>query len=268
MKKVLYVCAAMAVAVALAPAAFASAITYQMRFDHTATPYTLTSENAADTGSVIILNQVITNNVTGTGSDSVDLEITGFEFLLGGAGYSANTGLPSGGGSAWTYTLGAGAFSNTAAGGTGWTQNSLPTVGDAVKPDTGTGKTTDYLNSVTLGNTNQMVDGEQECYIGEILAKGASCDVELIVTANYGGAQGTASSTHLWGYAEGEEGTLAQIDNSTGTTAVDQAMVEDIDLDVAPEPASLVLLGTGFGLLGVGLFLRRRHRAAAPPTAG
>jgi hypothetical protein len=243
------VVAVVAIALALTPAANAAGITYGMTLNHTTSTFSLISENAADHGTVMILNQVIKNTVTGTGSDTVNLEITGFEFFFGGSGYNANTGLPSGGGSNWTYILGAGAYSNSA--GTAWTgYNNTPTPGGAVKPHTGD-ITDDYLTSVTLVNSSSS----GYCYVGEILVKGASCDVELLVTAFYGGVLGDTSNTAVWGYAEGEEGTTGNY-----TNPVNQQMVETIEIDTAPEPSTLMFLGTG--LLGLAGLVRRRfvHR--------
>jgi hypothetical protein len=43
--------------------------------------------------------------------------------------------------------------------------------------------------------------------------------------------------------------------------------LDNFIVTATPEPDSLVLLGTGFGLLGVAVFLRRRRRMAAQGTA-
>jgi len=87
------------------------------------------------------------------------------------------------------------------------------------------------------------------------------------VTANFGGAMGSSSSTFIYGYAEGVDGkgTWDGTNWSKGSDAtVAQGMEESIDIDVAPEPNSLLLLSTGFGLLGFGLFLRKRYVGSEP----
>jgi len=52
-----------------------------------------------------------------------------------------------------------------------------------------------------------------------------------------------------------------------GTTAVNTNGEFVATVDYAPEPRSLVLMGTGFGLLGLGVFLRRKYAEAHPKTA-
>jgi hypothetical protein len=256
MKKLLFACATLAMGVVLASQASANTLT----FDHTNSTYTLTSDNPADQGAnVSVVNAYIKNT-----SGAQSLGITGFEYYLGGSSVSGAAGdtptqfLAAENG--WTYQLGGGAYSTRTAG-TGWSRNLAPTPNDAVEPIDASKK--NYLSAVTLVNSSSS----GYCYTGETLAPGAECYVELLVTANYGGAIGSSSSTFIYGYAEGVDGT----GTFNGTTwshgnnpVEDQGMEEAIEIDIAPEPNSLVLLGTGFGLLGVGLFLRKRFWESEP----
>jgi len=197
------------------------------------------------------------------------MAITGIEYYLGGSFVSGAYGdTPSAFTSAangWTYSLGVGNYSNST--NAAWSKNSAPTSGDAVKPRPDSESLDDYLSAVALENSSSS----GYCYIDEILASNASCDVELLVTPDYGGANGSSSDTFLYGYAEGVEGTgtfNTGTETWSGTNnAVAGGMQEQIDIDPTPEPSSLVLLGTGFGLLGLGVFLRRRHSTAQPTVA-
>jgi hypothetical protein len=219
-------------AVSFSPVAFADTIT----FNHDANSYTLVSDNPANQGTVIIDNAFIEDS-----SATQSLTITGLEYYFGGTGYTTGHTPATNSGTGWNYILGVGAYSNSA--GTAWAaHNSIPTPGGAVKP--ATGAQTDYLATVSLIQGNAA--DPSLCYIGETLAVGASCDVELQVTANYGGVLGSSSVTKMWGYAEGLE----------GSTTVGSDMIENIDVDVAPEPSSLLLLATG--LLGLGMIVRRK----------
>jgi hypothetical protein len=253
MKKLLFVGGAIAMGVTLAP--FASASTFT--FNHITDTYTLSSENPADVGPNVSLVNAFIQNSSGTES----LAITGFEYYFGGSAVSGAAGdTPSQFQSAangWTYQLGGGAY-NTSTAGTGWNKNTVPTVNGAVKPE-GASKT-DYLSQVALENSSSS----GFCYTGEILAPDSECDVELLVTANFGGAIDSSTTTFIYGFAEGVDGK-GTFNSGTDTwskgsnTAVSQGMEESINIDVAPEPNSLLLFGTGFGVLGFGLFLRNRQ---------
>lgn len=255
MKKQLFVWVAIVAAVVLVPRVSASTFT----FNHISATYTLTSDSPADQGSnVSLVNAFIQDN---SGTES--LAITGFEYYLGGSSVSGAAGdTPSQfltAANGWTYELGGGAFSTSTAG-TSWNKNGAPTVNAAVKPE-GASKT-DYLSSVTLVNSSSS----GFCYTGEILSPDSECEVELLVTPNYGGVEGSSTTTFIYGYAEGVEGkgTWNGTSWSKGSNAgVSQGMQESIDIDVAPEPNSLALLGTGFGMLSFGLFLRKRRVAVS-----
>jgi hypothetical protein len=257
MKKLLFVWVAIAVGIVLVPRVYANAII----FDHNSATYTLTSYIPADQGSnVPVVNAFIQDN---SGTES--LAITGFEYYLGGSSVSGAAGdTPSQFLSAlnsWTYELGAGAYGNGT--GTAWNKNKSPIANGAVAPKDAS--KTDYLSAVTLENSRSS----GFCYTGEILTPGSECEVELLVTPNCGGAEGTSSTTFLYGYAEGVEGkgTFNGTNWSKGSDAgVAQGMEESIEIDVAPEPNSLVLLGTGLGLLSFGLSLRKRFAGSEPST--
>jgi hypothetical protein len=232
-----------------------------MSFNHVTDPVVLSSEIAADNGQQT-LDEVITDP-----SSTKSLAITGFEFYLGGnsvgGAASENPAAFLTAANGWTYSLGVGNYSNSD--GTGWSGNPGPTNGAAVASVNSNKK--DFISSASLYNTSNVAGN---CYIGDILAPGATCDVELFVTPNYGGAQGSSSTTFIYGYAEGVEGTGTYTSGTQtwqrGSTDVGQGLVQSVDVEVTPEPTSLVLLGTGFGLLGLGAFLRRRHTAAAQST--
>jgi hypothetical protein len=132
--------------------------------------------------------------------------------------------------------------------------------GGAVAPKKG-GNPGDEIASAELvneiGALNPLNNGIPVCYIGESLAAGASCDVELVLNitgvapiGNISPLDDSSSVTNIF--------TVVAANNGTG-------VAQDYDVEIyVPEPRSLVLMGTGFGLLGLGVFLRRRYAAAHP----
>lgn len=237
------VAAVLTIALALTPVAYANSLT----FDHIVATYTLTSENAADLGTVTLVNAEITNS-----SATKTLTIQGFEFYLGGASEAsvAAGDTPSqftALGSGWTYSLGTGDLPASSTG-TGWSKNTVPTSGLAVAPEVTTSK--NYLTSISL---SPDTSGSGYCFIGDVLAAGASCDVALLVTVNYGGVMGSVSNTFIYGYADGK---MSGTGVNAGNDSQFQGLEETIHIDVAPEPGTLTLFGTG--LLGLAGLVRSR----------
>ena len=247
MRKVVF--AVMATAITCGPVAFANSLV----INHDSNSITLTSDHPADQGTITLTDFAFIENTSGTKS----LTIQGFEFYFGGnavpgaAGDTPSSFLNAGNG--WTYSIGEGDL--TSAKGSGWSQNHHPvTIGDAVQPIDSS--QLDFLSSISVVNIS---NNSGFCYTSEVLKPGAECQVELDLTANYGGAMGSSSDAFIYGFADGK---LAG--KNVANDSQFQGMEEKIKINVAPEPGSLVLLGTGFGLFGLLAF--RRRRAAAQAT--
>ncbi|MGA3131888.1 MAG: hypothetical protein ABSD59_13865 [Terracidiphilus sp.] len=246
MKKVLFAVAAMATTVALTPAAFANSLT----FNHDSPSITLDSDNPADQGTITLTDfaQILNTN------NNKSLTIDGFVFFLGGNSVSGAAGDTPGeflfAENGWTYAIGEGDLPS--APGNPWAKNSVPAIGGPVASQDSSKK--NYLSSVDV--INDASSGY--CYAGEVLAPGADCEIELQITANYD-ASGAASDTFVYGFADGQ---LSGKGAGAASDSQFQGMEENIHIDVAPEPRSLVLLGTGFGLIGLVVFWRHRRAAA------
>jgi len=247
MKRVLLAFAAAAAAVALAPVALANSLT----FNHDSGSLTLSSDNVADQGTVTLTDFAFIENTAASKS----LTIQGFEFFVGGDSVPGAAGDTPGqfksAGNGWTYSIGEGDL--TSAKGTKWAENKNPLIiGDAIQPIDSSTK--DYISSFSVINNS----GSGYCYTGEVLAAGAECQVELELTANFGGALNSSSNTFIYGFADGK---LSGSGPNSVSDSQFQGMEERIHINVAPEPGSLVLFGTGFGLIGLFLYLRHRRSA-------
>lgn len=248
MKRVLFAIAAAAAVVALAPVALANSLT----FNHDNGSITLSSDNVADQGTVTLTDFAFIENTAANKT----LTIQGFEFYVGGLsvpGAASDTpGAFLGEENGWTYSIGEGDLKPSSKG-TKWEENKNPLViGDAVQPMDSSDK--NYISSFSVINNS----GSGYCFTGEVLAAGADCQVELELTANFGGALGSKSDTFIYGFADGK---LSGSGANSVSDSQFQAMVENIHVQVAPEPGSLVLFGTGFGLIGLFLYLRHRRSA-------
>lgn len=236
--------AVIASAVACAPAAFANSLV----INHDNNSITLNSDNPADQGTITLTDFAFIKNTSG----GKNLTIQGFEFFFGGNAVPGASGdTPSaflGANNGWTYSIGEGDL--TSAKGSGWSQNHHPIViGGAVEPIDSSPR--DFISSVSIVNNSSS----GFCFTGEVLAPGAECQVELDLTANYGGPMGSHSATFIYGFADGK---LSGSGPNSVSDSQFQGMEERIKINVAPEPGSVVLLGTGFGLVGFAAFLRRR----------
>jgi hypothetical protein len=227
MKKVLLVGAAATIAI-LTGSQAARASTIHVA-DIGANPITI--ESNAGTVDVIALDVTNINNPTVT--------LTQIEVWLGGEDI---TTPPTG----YSYDLDATSAGNLS--------------GGDVAPKNGSNPG-DQITSAELVNNSSS----GYCYVGESLIKGASCDIELVVTVTGVAPTGSTKPGDL---SSSETNIYTTVTASSGSTSshdynvdIDEFAPTPEDSDV-PEPRSLVLLGSGFGLLGLGVFLRKKYAAA------
>lgn len=228
MKKTLFVLSLMAVAaLTLGQSAYASAL--KITTTRQSDPFAVKSDSVTD----IVENVVVKN--TSTGSSGTNVTLDSIEVWFGGTGYNIAGNTPPSGSS---YDLDA-----TSAG-------NLSHSGDVT---VNSGNPGDQITYAELVNNS----GSGECYVGEVLTKGSTCEVELILgvtgvapVGSHGDASKSSSSTAIF-----------MTVNGSGST--ENSAEFGLEIDYAPEPGSLVLLGTGFGLMGLALFLRKRYAQAA-----
>jgi len=183
-----------------------------------------------------VVNVVVKNTNNGT------VTLSQIEVWFGGTGQAAGTNTPPTG---FSYDLDATSLGD------------LSTAG-SVAPKSG--NPGDHITSAELVNDTSS----GYCYIGESLAKGDTCDIELIFTA-----VGVAPTGHTSPADKGSSDTeiFTTVWASSGS---ENSAAFDLDTQYipdAPEPGSLVLLGTGFGVLGLGIFLGQRRRVARQTIA-
>lgn len=234
MKKVLYVCAAMAMAVALTSAAFADTLAYtdpamqgtQTFGGNLALTFTVNSTS-------LTVDALGTFDATGTG--------------VVPSGTSIAVGIYNSMGTLVASTvIGPGNYSTSGAG-FDILQAIIPVVltpGSYEVDAVGFGPS--YMN----GNlaTGSSLGPSLNTFGGNVSYTGAAYDgnTSLNDPTTCMGCQSTPTPQN----AQFDAGTFAV---STGTPI--------------PEPASLSLLSTGVGLLGLGVFLRRKYSAAHPTAA-
>jgi hypothetical protein len=124
----------------------------------------------------------------------------------------------------------------------------LPTI------SAGTGNPGDAVTGVALfDDVSGNLAGN--CYLGEVLAKDASCNLELAIAVTGVapvGRSGPASKTDLINHLDG---TTVGVNSNSLTNSANF----DADVTFAPEPSGIILLGSG--LLGLaGAFRRKLSR--------
>lgn len=220
MKKVLFPSALMAIA-AFGICTAASATSFSLNASHNKSPYIVESDSVTD----YVANVTVKNNSTCSGKGcTAPVSLDSIEVWFGGTSKGVGD----------SYDLDATSLGN------------LRQTGDVT---VNSGNPGDQIVSAEL--INNASSGF--CYVGETLAKGGTCELELLL-----GVKGVAPTGKK---SPGDKNSsvtdiFTQVDGSNGTS---HSTSFALDIDYAPEPGAPVLMGAGFALLGFGLFLRRRR---------
>lgn len=293
MKKVLFVFAAMALAVALTPAAFAntvSVMTFQCASGNYYGAGQLVSSPAGTTcvGNTNPTTHPIVNTWTQDATNSAVDKYTLAAF--GGSGTTEKIngsnnipGVTASGGTNTYYSLeynsnqgfslGANYPANLPANGVGavGTPNlSGATSGKSYQFRLTYNAAPFYLLDFYVGDTNgSTLDYQVFAYDGSTMvyciapnsanaANGVTCSAGTSTTL----PTNNNGHTEYYLVSTGSDSGIRVTDVVIDEYASGNPYLDNIVLENAPEPGALVLLGTGFGLMGLALFLRKRSAGA------
>lgn len=107
----------------------------------------------------------------------------------------------------------------------------------------------DIVTSAVLYND---VLGSGNCYVGDLLLAGSSCTIELALEVAGVAPHGTGNNAATYG--DNKISVLVTSNHGGSNPSVTAQFVTEVDY--APEPGSLVLLGTG--MLGLAGLLRKK----------